>query len=262
MSRFPRLPALSAAIPLVLLAACSGPEPSASTATPPPAASAPATAPADVAEAQEIALFTTIGVPPEGYDGFASVLRNNVHASRREAGNISFEVFRPEDGSPTLLLFERWQDRAAIESHDQEPHLAAVVDALHSTGADASDVQELVEVLPSGASTRREPVDPATSRNVLVVLTVKPEAEETFLQAWRDVFPHARAAPGNAVFEIYQDINTPQTYVLIERWDTAEQHETHLAQPYSLALDEVLPDTLAGPIVNGENRFLAHGVLD
>ncbi|MCD9028365.1 antibiotic biosynthesis monooxygenase [Luteimonas sp. BDR2-5] len=261
MSRTFRLPALAAATSLALLAACSGPEQGTSAATPPAAGESASAAP-DVAEAQEIALFSTIALQPDTYDGFASVLRNNVHASREEAGNVSFEVFRPEDGTPTLLLFERWRDQAAIDSHDQEPHLAAVIEAVQSSGAELSEVHKLVEVQPSGAGSRRAPADPATSRDVLVVLKVKPEAEETFVQAWRDVFPHARAAPGNAVFEIYRDLDTPQTYVLIERWDSAAQHEAHLAQPYSLALDEVLPDTLAGPIVDGDNRFLAHGVLD
>lgn len=261
MSRIPRLPALAIATSLALLAACSDPEQGAA-ATTTPAAGESAAAPAEVAETQEIALFTTIALQPQTYDGFASVLRTNVHASREEPGNISFEVFRPEDGSPTLLLFERWRDRAAIGSHGQEPHLAAVIEAVQATGADISEEQELVEVQPSGAASRREPIDPATSRDVLVVLKAKPEAEEAFLQAWRDVFPHARAAPGNAVFEIYRDINSPQTYVLIERWDTADEHEAHLAQPYSLALDEVLAETLAGPVVDGDNRFLAHGVLD
>lgn len=261
MSRLPHLPALAAATSFALLAACSGPE-QGSAAAPPPAATESAAAPGDVAEAQDIALFGTISLRPDTYESFAAVLGENVRSSRQEPGNVSFEVFRPEDGSPTLLLFERWKDQAAIDTHMQQPNLKAVIEAVQSTGADASETHELVEVQPSGAASRRAPADPATSRDVLVVLKVKPEAEETFLQAWRDVFPHARAAPGNAVFEIYRDTKTPQTYVLIERWDSAEQHEAHLAQPYSLALDEVLPDTLAAPIVNGQNRFLAHGVLD
>lgn len=260
MTRLPRLPVLAAATSLALLAACSGPEQG--TATTPPTAATESTAPADVAEAQDIALFSTIALSPAAYETFVPVMEANVRASRQEPGNVSFEVFRPEDGTPTLLLFERWKDQAAIDTHMQQPNLKAVIEAVQSTGAQASETRELVEVQPSGAASRRAPADPATSRDVLVVLKVKPEAEETFLQAWRDVFPHARAAPGNAVFEIYRDTKTPQTYVLIERWDSAEQHEAHLAQPYSLALDEVLPDTLAGPIVNGENRFLAHGVLD
>ncbi|TBU86254.1 putative quinol monooxygenase [Phytopseudomonas dryadis] len=252
MPGFPHLPTLAAATSFALLAACSGSERS----------NGASQAPAGAAATQDIALFGSIALPPDTYDDFVAVLDTNVRSSRQEPGNVSFEVFRPEDGSPTLLLFERWKDQAAIDTHMQQPNLKAVIAALQSSGADASETQHLVEVLPSGAASRRAPSDPATSRDVLVVLKVKPEAEETFLQAWRDVFPHARAAPGNAVFEIYRDLDTPQTYVLIERWDSAEQHEAHLAQPYSLALDEVLPDTLAGPIVNGESRFLAHGVLD
>ncbi len=261
MSVRPRLAPLAAVLSLGLLAACSNPQEDAAAVTP-PAAAEPGAAPADVAEVQEVALFSTLTLPAQAYDGFATVMQRNVQASRAEAGNVSFEVFRPEDGAPTLLLFERWRDQAAIDSHADEPHLAAVIDAVQSSGAQASQPHTLVEVQPSGAQTRRAPADPATSRNVLVVLKVKPEAEETFVQAWRDVFPHARAAPGNAVFEIYKDLENPQTYVLLERWDTAAQHEAHLAQPYSAALDAVLPDTLAGPIVDGENRFLAHGALD
>ncbi|RMX06872.1 antibiotic biosynthesis monooxygenase [Corticibacter populi] len=248
MFRSPRLGLFAASIAMCALTACS------STPTAPsPAANADADAPA---------LFSTIALSPAAYDEFATVMQANAQASRAEPGNVSFEVFRPEDGTPTLLLFERWADQAAIAQHDSQPHLTAVQNAVRTAGAQASTLHTLVEVQPSGAATRRAPLDAATSRNVLVVLKVKPEAEATFVQAWRDVFPHARSAPGNAVFEIYRDTLTPQTYVLIERWDSAAAHEAHLAQPYSAALDAVLPDTLAAPIVDGESRFLAHGVLD
>ena len=43
-------------------------------------------------------------------------------ASRAEAGNICYDYYLPADGGDELLLLEKWQDEAALESHRAQPH--------------------------------------------------------------------------------------------------------------------------------------------
>lgn len=246
----------------VLAAGCSGQgsDPTA-TSAPPPTAAADAAVPAEPAATSQITLSSVIRLEPEAFDGFLATMRANAGHARSEPGAISFDVFQPEDGSPTLVLFERWADPAALDAHMQQPTLKAVLAALPEATSTAPTDLALAEVPPSGADSRRQPADPASSRNIIVHLSVKPEREADFLAAWAEVIPQARQAPGNAVFELYRDTAAAQRYVLLERWDSVAAHEAHLAAPYSRKLDAVLPDTLAAPIVDGENRFVLRDLM-
>ncbi|MEL1263420.1 putative quinol monooxygenase [Pseudoxanthomonas putridarboris] len=48
-------------------------------------------------------------------------------ASLAEPGCLGYDVFRAIDAPDTLLLLERYRDAAALESHRQSPHYAALV---------------------------------------------------------------------------------------------------------------------------------------
>lgn len=253
----PRFPALHALLPalalLAGLAGCARPAGS-STATAPAAEAAPDP------QAAQVTLASVIRLRPGAADGFVRTMQANARHSRGEPGALSFDVFRPEDGTPTLVLFERWRDQAALDAHMRQPTVQAVLDAIPQATSAAPEEYRLVEVPPYGAASRRAPADAAGSRNVVVFLRPKPGQDAAFVAALQAVMPHARAAPGNAAFELYRDAADPHAYVLLERWDSVQAHEAHLAQPYSARLDAVLPGTLAAPITDGQTRFVLHDI--
>ncbi|TBU98528.1 putative quinol monooxygenase [Stutzerimonas kirkiae] len=206
-----------------------------------------------------VVLFNILPLQAGEIDGFLPSMLDNAHASRQEAGNLSFDVFQPEDGAATLLLFERWVSQAALDEHFATPHLKVVERGLATAQAATPTSLRLVEIEPQGAQQRKPLARPGDSRNVIVILKARPEQEQAFLDAWREAIPFSRAAPGNHAFELYAVEGQPQTYVLFERWDSVASHEAHLAQDYSAKLDERLPGTLAEPITPA-TRFLARDV--
>ena len=254
MPRHLTLPAAALSVALALAAGCSPQSPAPAAAGPDPAASAE-TAP----EAQQVALFSILPIRADAESVFLPVMLGNVQRSREEPGAIGFDVFQPEAGGSTLYLFERWRDAAAVERHFATPNLQAVERALPAALGGEAVSLTLKEVPPYGTAQRRPPADPAASRNVIVRLQVRPEREQAFLDALAEVTPHARSAPGNAAFELYRVEDQPQHYVLFEHWDDAQSHEAHLVQPYSKALDAVLPGTLAAPI-DERSRFLVRDI--
>lgn len=198
-------------------------------------------------------VFSILPVKPEALSGFLPVIRANAAASREEPGNISFDVFQNEEGGSDILLFESWKSREAHNEHLQLPHLKAV-EARAGTDFSGNITSVWVSDVPGLPAHARKPIpDGATTRNVLVRLRVKPEARDTFLKAFAEVIPASRAAPGNYVFDLYQETDDPNGFFLFERWQSVAAHEAHLGQPYSKTLDEVLPGTLAQPI----ERYLA-----
>ncbi len=48
-----------------------------------------------------------------------------IEATRKEAGCISYELYRKAAEPDTLVFVESWRDRAAVDAHFSEPHLKA-----------------------------------------------------------------------------------------------------------------------------------------
>ncbi|VFR41968.1 Uncharacterized conserved protein [plant metagenome] len=211
--------------------------------------------------AEPVILFNTLPIKAAAFEGFLPVMQANAAASRKEAGNQSFDVFQPENGATNLYLLEHWHNQAALDLHMAQPSLKAVESRVGSDLAGEPSSLRLSAVPGLGADARKAfPAGGAAgSRNVIVVLSVKPDQEKAFVDALADVTPHARQTPGNHAFELYKVNGQDHTYVLFERWASAAQHEAHLGQDYSRRLDAVLPATLAAP-VSEANRHLVKDV--
>ena len=71
---------------------------------------------------------------------FIEAAKPLIEASRAEAGNISYELFVDVKDPDTLTFVERWQDEAAIASHNSSPHFT---EALPQLGAFAETDMEI-----------------------------------------------------------------------------------------------------------------------
>ncbi|MBT9383703.1 antibiotic biosynthesis monooxygenase [Pseudooceanicola sp. CBS1P-1] len=184
--------------------------------------------------------FVILPVTEAAHDSFLDVMAKNVEASRAEAGNISFEAFEAEDGTPGIFLVERWKNQAAIDAHMQEPHLKAVEKIVgDSVSADPQQIwlKEVPEIpaLPV-------PEDEVSPRNIVVMLKTDDAHHDAFLKAFEKAVPKARAADGNMGYNIYQVADKPNDFVVVEHWASAAQHEKHLKADYSAELDKALGD--------------------
>ncbi|NRP70116.1 putative monooxygenase YcnE [Ensifer psoraleae] len=60
-----------------------------------------------------------------------------VEATRKEAGCVSYDLYRKPTEPDTLVFVENWKDRAAVDAHFAEPHLKAFQAAMADVLADA-----------------------------------------------------------------------------------------------------------------------------
>ena len=49
-----------------------------------------------------------------------------VAAIRGEEGNLRYEYFFPMDDQQTVMLIDRWTDRAALDAHHKTPMMAEI----------------------------------------------------------------------------------------------------------------------------------------
>lgn len=67
-------------------------------------------------------VFATIPVKAEHMEEACRAVSGIVSATRAEEGCHVFEPRRAADGSPTILIYEEWTDRAAFDFHHAQDY--------------------------------------------------------------------------------------------------------------------------------------------
>lgn len=204
-----------------------------------------------------------LGISPirdDAFKNFYPVLLEDVKQGRLEDGNIAFDMYQPEDGGSDLFLVERWKNRTAFEEHLKFPYVKAVLATRPTAlrGGEKPNALFLTELSPRAP--HKIISSPATTRNVIAVLRLKPEARHAFVKALLDTVKPVRAAPGNFAFDVYQDIENQNTLVIVQRWENAAVYEAHTRQPYNKTLNAISETSLTHPLGQGWHlvRDVAH----
>lgn len=198
----------------------------------------------------------------EGYwDSYLSTMQTNIANSRRETENISFTLYQPEDGKQQALWFERFENKAAHNKHLEYDYLKAVIEVVEEVADGEITAIALKEVAEVPATVVTPvPTKDQSKRNVIVLFDVKQEKRQTFIEVIAEVTPHARQAPGNLGFNIFQYANDPNKFVLVEGWESVAAHEAHLGQEYSQKLDAAIADAfISNPM---DTRWLAKDISE
>jgi (4S)-4-hydroxy-5-phosphonooxypentane-2,3-dione isomerase len=69
-------------------------------------------------------IVVRLDVKPERVDDFLKLVSFNASESRKEPGNLRFDVIRSVDNPNLFRLYEVYQDDAAVRAHQATPHYA------------------------------------------------------------------------------------------------------------------------------------------
>ena len=92
-----------------------------------------------------IKIVATIVVKPEYRDALLEQFQQLVQASRREAGNLSYDLHAALDNANKLVFVEHWQSQAAIDEHNASNHFQAFVKAIDGK-TESLDITLLKEI--------------------------------------------------------------------------------------------------------------------
>jgi quinol monooxygenase YgiN len=85
-------------------------------------------------------------------------------------------------------------------------------------------------------SSNNTPIQTETSVDVPLVLAgrykIKPEKRERFLELAKAGLEPTRKEPGNISYNFYEDPNVPNSFIYFEEWQSREELDRHLKQPY------------------------------
>ena len=97
-----------------------------------------------------ILVLGTVQLAPEKLDGARAAMERMVAASRAEPGCITYGYAQDVLDPATIHVIEKWQDRAALQTHFATPHMAewrGVMGELGLSGRDLK-VHEIDEGAP------------------------------------------------------------------------------------------------------------------
>jgi autoinducer 2-degrading protein len=69
-------------------------------------------------------VIVSLEVRPERVDDFLKLVTYNASESRKEPGNLRFDVVRAVAGPTRYSLYEVYTDDAAVQAHQATPHYA------------------------------------------------------------------------------------------------------------------------------------------
>ncbi|MDE1179879.1 antibiotic biosynthesis monooxygenase [Paraburkholderia sp.] len=195
--------------------------------------------------------LATLHVKHAELASFEQALRRNATDARHAPGNISFTIFQSRSAPDTLYVLEQWKDAAAYNVHMAQPALLAMHEAAKADLDGPISHMRIVSATPGDGFQPKQVDGAAQTSNVLVFLSVKPDASAQFHSDIAAVTPTFRAAPGNISFDIYQNADDPNQMVQLERWTTDATHDANLKRPVISTIRADYALTLAKPMMNG-----------
>ncbi|MEX3942687.1 putative quinol monooxygenase [Paraburkholderia sp. BR10937] len=70
-------------------------------------------------------LFASITPKPEHVADVEALMRDMVSHTRKEPGNLRYDLLRRADGAPGFYLYETYVDEAALQAHRDSAHFVA-----------------------------------------------------------------------------------------------------------------------------------------
>lgn len=73
----------------------------------------------------QIVIVATVDVKPEHKQAFIDFCQGLVENSRKESGNIQYDLHQHLSNDNTFSFVEIWASQAAIDEHNASPHFGA-----------------------------------------------------------------------------------------------------------------------------------------
>lgn len=72
-----------------------------------------------------IIIHAVIHIDSTKQQSFLEEIETLIHASRKESGNISYNLYKDTEREHTFTMVEVWQDAAAVASHNTSEHFTS-----------------------------------------------------------------------------------------------------------------------------------------
>ncbi|HKF13225.1 MAG TPA: antibiotic biosynthesis monooxygenase [Xanthobacteraceae bacterium] len=177
--------------------------------------------------AQDNAVYVVsyLDVAPAARGMATSLLRQLASASRKDEGNMRFDILQRAAPSNQFAIVAIWKDQKAYDAHLAASHtkefrekikpqlISAIDDRVH-TGME-------IAATPAGKN----------GRGAVVVVThvdVPPPKKDECIAALKTLVADSRKDPGSVRFDVFQQGNRPNHFSVVEIWKSQSAYEAHI----------------------------------
>ena len=166
---------------------------------------------------------TYIEVTPSAETTAAGLLRQVAAASRKEAGNLRYDILQDIERRNQFAILETWSDMKAIEAH--------------GAGAAMKQFREKLDPLSTGYLDERldtgidvGPVPPSAGKDAIYVVThvdVTGPFKDDAIVMMKKLAAESRREPGVARFDVWQQANRLNHFTVTELWKDQSALDAH-----------------------------------
>jgi len=184
-----------------------------------------ASMPTTYAQDNAVYVVSYIDVAPAARGMATSLLRQLASASRKDEGNMRFDILQRAAPSNQFAIVAIWKDQKAYDAHLAASHtkefrekikpqlISAIDDRVH-TGME-------IAATPAGKN----------GRGAVVVVThvdVPPPKKDECIAALKTLVADSRKDPGSVRFDVFQQGNRPNHFSVVEIWKSQSAYEAHI----------------------------------
>jgi len=184
-----------------------------------------ASMPTTYAQDNAVYVVSYIDVAPAARGMATSLLRQLASASRKDEGNMRFDILQRAAPSNQFAIVAIWKDQKAYDAHLAASHtkefrekikpqlISAIDDRVH-TGME-------IAATPAGKN----------GRGAIVVVThvdVPPPKKDECIAALKTLVADSRKDPGSVRFDVFQQGNRPNHFSVVEIWKSQSAYEAHI----------------------------------
>lgn len=186
---------------------------------------------------------------PESRTEFENVLKSAQKETRKEAGNLEIRLFVSKSDPNTFFVYERWIDKSAIDSHDNEEHTKQLMNVGENALETAPDFYFLGDTKPlPDHSKSANPEDEVFI--IFFIFKFQPKYREELLKQFETHISHTRKEEaGNILFDLYTIDGVEDTLAVYEHWrKESDVWDIHFNQPYAVETGKLMEKAVVGDL--------------
>ena len=169
-------------------------------------------------------VITYIEVMPSSLDTAVGILRRGAAASRKEAGNLRYEILQHAERRGALAILEAWSDPKALAAHDEGAAAKVLRGELNPIRIGYYD-QRLETAIDTGTAG-------AAGKDAIYVAThvdVTGQFKDDAIAMMQKLAAESRKQAGSDRFEVWQQNNRLNHFTMIEVWKDQGALDAHNA---------------------------------
>jgi quinol monooxygenase YgiN len=179
---------------------------------------------------------TYLELMPNALAAGAAMLKQYREASRKQAGNLRFDVLAEIARDNRFAIVEAWSDKAALDAHMQSAASVQFREEFQ-TIRDAPADQRITHALYLSHGQRENHAD---SIYVVTHIDVIPPGTEACLAALKMMSAETPKDPGNISYDVLEQADHANHFTVVEEWTDRKAAEAHAMAAHTRAFRDKL----------------------